>query len=438
MKVKSKDLTGSRRGFEIELPADEIKNKYEEIYSEIEKYAEVPGYRIGKAPRYLVETHYKDKAGDEVKKRLIGGAVVKAVKDAGIDMIGMPSVTEVIFETGKPLSFKAEVHVCPEVKLKNYKGLKVTKQKAQISTEDVDKVIEELQERHSQLKDVEGRPAKDNDWCLCDVEISIEGKVLPEQGKVPPEREKPGEKSENVWFPLTPKSTKPEFMSQLLGTVPGETRTVKTIMPLNYPRKDQAGKEATFIITVNQVKEKIAPAIDDEFAKDVGGFKSLLELRGNIREELTKAKEQEAGFKMEEELINQIIKSTNFEAPSMMVDSEVEHLLRDAQDRLRHMGYKKEDIDKEEAAMKEKFRDEAVKRVKTYFILDEIAEQENLTATEEDINKRVELLAARAKKTAEETKKYLEDNKLMEDVKAEISQGKAMEFLIENAKIEEV
>lgn len=424
MKVKSKDLAGSRRGFEIELPSDEIKNKYEEIYNEIEKYAEVPGYRIGKAPRYLVETHYKDKAGDEVKKRLIGEAVIKAVKDAGIDMIGLPSVTEVIFETGKPLSFKAEVHVRPEVKLKNYKGLKTAKQKIQVSTEDVDKVIEELRERHSQLKDVEGRPAKDNDWCLCDVEISIEGK--------------PGEKSENVWFPLTPKSTKPEFMSQLLGTVSGDTRTVKTIMPLNYPRKDHAGKEAVFIITVNGVKEKIAPAIDDEFAKDVGGFKSLLELRGNIREELTKGKEQETKFKIEEDLLSQIIKSTNFEAPSMMVDSEAEHLLKDAQDRLGHMGYKKEDIEKEEPAMKEKFRDEAVKRVKIYFILDEIAEKEGLSATEEDIGKRVELLSARTKKTAEETKKYLEDNNLMEDVKAEISQDKALDFVIENAKIEEV
>ena len=423
MKVKSKDLGGSRRGFEIEIPADHIKNKYEEIYGEIEKYAEVPGYRIGKAPRYLIETHYKDKAGEEVKKRLIGEAVMKAVKDAGIDMIGMPSVMEVIFEAEKQLSFKAEVHVRPEVRLKNYKGLKATRQKAQVATEDVDKVIEDLQERHSQLKDVEGRPAKENDWCLCDVEISVEGK--------------PGEKNENVWFPLNPKSTKPEFMSQLLGTVPGDTRTVKTIMPLNYPRKDQAGKEAVFIITVNQVKEKIAPAIDDEFAKDVGGFKSLLELRGNIREELTKAKEQEIRFKMEEDLVGQLIKSANFEAPSMMVDAEAEHLIKDAQNRLQYMGYKKEDIEKEEAAMKQKFRDEAARRVKSYFILDKVAELEKLSATEEDIGKRVELLAARGKKTTEEAKKYLEENNLMEDAKAEIAQDKAMEFLIENAKIEE-
>ena len=424
MKVKSKDLGGSRRGFEIEVPADDIKKKYDEIYVEMEKYAEVPGYRIGKAPRYLIETHYKDKAGEEVKKRLIGEAVIKAVKDGAIDMIGMPSVTEIIFEEGKPLSFKAEVHVRPDVKLKNYKGLKAAKQKAQVATEDVDKVIEDLQERHSQLKDVEGRPAKADDWCLCDVEISVEGK--------------PGERNENVWFPLNPKSTKPEFMSQLLGTVPGDTRTVKTIMPLNYPRKEQAGKEAVFIITVAQVKEKIVPAIDDEFAKDVGGFKSLLELRGNIREELTKAKEQEARFKMEEDLVGQLIKSSNFEVPLMMVDAEAEHLVKDAQDRLQYLGSKKEDIEKEEAAMKQKFRDEAARRVKSYFILDKVAELEKLVAAEEDIGKRVDLLAARAKKTTEDAKKYLEDNNLMEDIKAEITQDKAMEFLIENAKIEEV
>jgi len=423
MKIKSKDLGGSRKGFEIEVPADDIRKKYDEIYGEIEKYAEVPGYRIGKAPRYLVETHYKGKAGEEVKKRLIAEAVTKAVKEAGADMIGVPSVTEIMFEEGKPLFFKAEVHLRPEVKLKNYKGLKAVKQKAVVSTEDVDKVIEELQERHSQLKDIEGRPAKDNDWCLCDVEISVEGK--------------PGEKNENVWFPLNPKSTKPEFMSQLLGAVPGDTRTVKTVMPLNYPKKEQAGKEAVFIITVNQIKEKLAPAIDDEFAKDVGGFKSLLELRGNIREELAKAKEQEIRFKMEEDLLSQLIKTVNFEAPSMMVEAEAGHLINDARNRLQYMGYKKEDIEKEEAAMKEKFHDEAVKRVKIYFILDKIAEQENLGATEEEISKRVELLAARAKKTYDEARKYLEDNNLMEDIKAEIAQDKAMDLLIENAKVEE-
>lgn len=423
MKVKSKELAGSRRGFEIEVPAETIKEKFDEIYNEIEKYAEIPGYRPGKAPRYLVESHYKDKAGDEVKKRVIGDSIVKAVKDAGIETIGMPSVTDIIFESGKPLSFKAEVHVRPDIKLKNYKGLKASKQKAQISTEDVDKVIEELQERHSQLKDVAGRPAKENDWCLCDVEISVEGK--------------PGEKNENVWFPLTPKSTKPEFLSQLLGAVPGDTRTVSTVLPANYPKKDQAGKPAVFIVTVNQVKEKSAPVIDDEFAKDIGGFKSLLELRGNIREELTKAKEQEVRFKMEEELMNQLIKSTGFEAPSSMVDAEAGHLLGDAQQRLQYMGYKIDDIQKEEAAMKDKFRDEATKRVKAYFILDKIAQSENLSAGQEDINKRIELMATRAKKTFEEAKKYLEENGLMEDIKAEIAQDKAMEFVVANAKIEE-
>ena len=423
MKVKSKELPGSRRDFEIEVPAENIKEKLNEIFEEIGKYAEVPGYRTGKAPRYLVESHYKDKAHEEVKKRVIGDSIVKAIKDAGIDIIGMPSVVNVVFEEGKPLSFKAEVNVRPEIKLKNYKGLKAAKQKAQISSEDVDKVIQELQERHSQLKDVEGRPAKENDWCLCDVEISVEGK--------------PGEKNENVWFPLTPNSTKPEFMSQLIGSVPGDTKTVKTTMPANYPKKEQAGKEAVFIVTVNQVKEKVSPAIDDEFAKDIGGFKSLLELRGNIREELTKAKEQEVRFKMEEDLMSQLIKSVSFEAPSAMVDAEAEHLLKDAQQRLQYMGYKVDDIQKEENAMRDKFRDEATKRVKAFFILDKIAQAENLSASQEDINKRIDLMAARAKKTFEEAKKYLEDNGLMDDIKAEIAQDKAMEFVVANAKIEE-
>ncbi|MDP2942237.1 MAG: trigger factor, partial [Candidatus Omnitrophota bacterium] len=421
--IKIKEIEGSRRIFEIEISADAIVGKFEEVYAEIQKEAEIPGFRAGKAPRYLIETHYKDKAREEVKKRLIADHIIKAVKGAGIAMIGAPQVSDILFETGKPLKFKAEVSVRPEVRLKSYKGLKVKKAKVQVSTENVDKVIEELRERYAQLKDVEGRSAKEGDWCLCDVEISVEGK--------------PGEKNEGVWFPLKPQSTKPEFLSQLTGANPGDTKTVKTVLPANYHKKEQAGKEAIFIVTVNQIKERILPEVDDEFAKDLGGFKSLLELRGNIREELTNAKEQEIKFKMEEELLGQLIKSVNFEAPTIMVDSEMDRLLKETRSRLQHIGYKQDEIEKQEPAMKDRMKEEAVKRVKGFFILEKVAETEGIAPSEEELNKRIELLAARSKRSAEEMKSYLTENDLMEDIKAEMAQDKALEFLVANAKIEE-
>ncbi len=423
MNIKIKEIEGSRRIFEVEIPADVIFGKLEEVYSEIQKEAEVPGFRTGKAPRYLIETHYKDKAHEEVKRRLISDHIIKAVKDSGIAMIGAPQVSDIIFEAGKPLKFKAEVNVRPEVKLKSYKGLKVKKDTVQVSTEDVDKVIEELRDRAAQLKDVEGRSAKEGDWCLCDVEISVEGK--------------PGEKNEGVWFPLNPKSTKPEFLSQLTGANPGDTKTVKTVLPANYHKKEQAGKEAVFIVTVNQIKERLLPEVDDEFAKDLGGFKSLLELRGNIREELTTSKEQEIKFKMEEDLLGQVIRSTNFEAPAIMVDSEMDRLLKEMHSRLQHLGYKQEDIEKQASALKEKIKEEAVKRVKGFFILEKVAEAEGIAPSEEELNKRIELLAARSKRTVEELRSHLIEKDLMEDIKAEMAQDKALEFLVVNAKIEE-
>jgi trigger factor len=422
MNIKIKEIEGSRRIFEVEIPADVIFGKLEEVYCEIQKEAEIPGFRAGKAPRYLIETHYKDKAREEVKRRLISDHIIKAVKDSGIAMIGAPQVSDIIFETGKPLKFKAEVNVRPEVKLKSYKGLKVKKDNVQVSTEDVDKVIEELRDRSAQLKDVEGRSAKEGDWCLCDVEISVEGK--------------PGEKNEGVWFPLNPKSTKPEFLSQLTGANPGDTKTVKTVLPANYHKKEQAGREAVFIVTVNQIKERLLPEVDDEFAKDLGGFKSLLELRGNIREELTTSKEQEIKFKMEEDILGQVIRSTSFEAPAIMVDSEMDRLLKETRSRLQHIGYKQEDIEKQASALKEKIKEEAVKRVKGFFILEKVAEAEGIAPSDEELNKRVELLAARSKRTVEDLRSHLIEKDLMEDIKAEMAQDKALEFLVANAKIE--
>ncbi len=424
MRVKVKEVSGSRRAFEIEIPVDAIIEKHEEVYSEIQRQAQIPGFRVGKAPRNLIEIHYKDKAQEEVKKRLIADYFVKAVKDSGVSTIGSPVISDVMFESGKPLIFKAEVNIRPDVKLKSYNGLKIKKQKALVSTEEVDKVAQELQDRNAQLKDVEGRPAKEGDWCLCDSEVVIEGK--------------PAEKNEGVWFPLTLKSTKREFLDQLIGSNPGDTKTVKTTLPTNYPRKEHAGREAQFSITVNQIKEKILPTIDDEFAKDVGGFKSLLELRGHIREELTKIKEQEARFQMEEDIINQLIKSTNFEAPAIMVDSEMDRLLKDARARLLYLGYKKEDMEREEPAMKEKIKEEAIKKIKGFFILEKVAEFEGINTAEEEINKRIELLAARSKRSVEEMRSYLAENDLLEDIKVDIIQDKALQFLIENAKVEEV
>ncbi len=423
MKIKIKELAGSRRVFEIEIPTEAIVEKYEEVYGEIQRQAQIPGFRVGKAPRYLVERHHKDRADKEVQQRLIADYFMKVIKDSDLNTIGSPVISDVIFESGKPLTFKAEVNVKPEVKLKSYKGLRIKKEKVNISTEEVDKVVEELQERNAQLKDVKARPATDGDWCLCDVEISVEGK--------------PGEKNEGVWFPLNPKSTKPEFLAQLTGAVPGDTKTVKTILPANYPRAEQAGKEATFIITVNQVKEKLMPTIDDEFAKELGGFKSLLDLRGHIREELTKVKEQEVKFQMEEDIISQLVKSTNFEAPAVMVDSEMDRLLKDARARLLYMGYKKEDVEKQEPAMKEKLKEEAVKRIKGFFILEKVAEAEGIKAAEEDMNKRIELLASRSKRSVEDMKSHLAKDDLLEDVKVDIVQDKALEFLIMNANINE-
>ena len=169
----------------------------------------------------------------------------------------------------------------------------------------------------------------------------------------------------------------------------------------------------------------------------MGGFKSLLELRGNIREELTNSKEQEIKFKMEEELLGQLIKSVNFEAPTIMVDSEMDRLLKETRSRLQHMGYKQEEIDKQEPALKEKIKEEAVKRVKGFFILEKVAEAEGIAPTEEELNKRIELLASRSKRTVEDLKSYLTGNDLMEDIKAEMAQDKALEFLVANAKIEE-
>lgn len=421
MNVKIKEITGSRKILEIEIPVEKIIERFSEVYDEIQKTAELPGFRIGKAPRYLIETHYKKDASEEVKKRLISNHLIKAVEDTGVQVIGSPFISDVRFDEGLPLTFKAEVNVRPEFKLKTYKGIKVKKEKVEVSTDEVDKVIEELRDRYAQLKDVEGRPAKEGDWCLCDVEISADGK--------------PGKRNDGVWFPLNPQSTKPEFLSQLTGVLPGETKTVKTVLPANYPDKDNAGKEAAFIISVRQVKEKILPVVDDDFAKTAGSFKSVLELRGNIREELTAAKERQARFKMEDEIISYLIKSVSFDAPVFMVDAETERLLQEARLRLEHMGYKKEDIVRQEPAMKQNIKEDAIKKVKGFFMLEKIAELEAIGVTEEDLNKRIELVAARSKRGIEDTKRYLDEKDLMDDVRLDIAQDKALEFLVANAKV---
>lgn len=348
MKSNIKKLKNCKNIVEVKISPDKVKGEFEKVYEGIKKVANVPGYRVGKAPRDLLELHYGKTAKEEVIKNLIPETYGKILEQYKLNPIGYPNISDVKLNLDEGLSYIASIEIRPEFSLKNYKGLKLKKKKIEIKEEDVEKNLEALRESNAQ----------------------------------------------------------------------------------QVPKKD--GEE----------KEKVVPKLDDEFAKDMG-LENLEKLKDAIRQSLRQKMEQDAQADLEVQLINQLVDGVNFELPETLLDSEKKRLVRDANSRIAYLEaiQNKQNPDKkfelsgkDKKELEENAAKQAVRQVKAFFILDKIAQAEKIYMEQEDIDKRIEGMAAQYKKTKEEISDYLEKNHMLDEMALNMRNAKVMEFLLKEAK----
>ena len=422
MKTRIKNKEECTKLFQIEIPHEEVRRITEEVYREIKKIAKIPGFRPGSAPQDLLVRHYSKDAREEVLKRLIPEGYKKAIENHKVTPVSAPHVFNISLEDGKPLIFEAQVDIRPNVKLKNYKKIKITRKRISVSQEEKDESLVRLQNAYAKFNDVT-RPVKNGDYAVCSVEAFVEGKPI-------------SKKNDNMWITADKEASLLGLGEKLIGLEKGQTKEIDAKLPDNYPDKKFAGKMTKFKVLVNEVKEKALPEVNDEFAKRLK-MENVETLKKEIEDGLFARKENALKINMQNQILEKLLKEYKFGVPTNMTNRQKEVLAKRVENELLQKGIQKEETGKKIKELDAKLAEDARDKVRIYFILDDIAEKEKIEVNEEDIDERIKIVASQAGQTSENVKKYYEKENLLGGLAEEIKENKTLEFLLREAEITE-
>lgn len=424
MKTKAKAIEECATLFEIEVPKETVDKAFEDVYDQITKNAAIPGFRPGKAPKELVRKHYSKEAKKEVMDIVIPEAYRKAVEEHKIEPIGYPEITDLIFEEGKALFFKAKVDTRPKFKLKDYKGIAIEKKKAVVSEDDIKKSLENLREYSAKYIAVEDRFVQMNDYVVSDLDCMVDGKPA-------------HKKRENLWLYVDKDSLMSGLTEKMIGMKKGEARDIEVTLPDKYPDKNLAGKTAKYHVVAKEIKVRSLPEVNDEFAKDLGR-ENLEGLKKEIVEELGKKMAQDNEIAAENQILNKLIDENNFPVPPNLVKKQIYLMTENAKAKLQEKGFKKEDLDKKDDEFAGRFKDDALRQVRLLFILDRIASDEGIEADSKDLENAYKSISVQTGKSEQEIKDFYEKEKMVDNLLERVREEKTIDFLLKNAQVKEV
>lgn len=420
LKVSVKDGKTCEKILKVEVPQEEIQKEYDHYYRGIAAKAKVPGFRPGKAPRNVLELHYNNEARQHAVEHLISHSYRQAVKEKGLDPLSFPDVKDVKFDD-KKLSYEAIVEIRPKVKLSKVTGLSVKKDKIEFKADEVDQVLKRIQDSLAQYKAVEDRPAQMGDFVIADYTCTVDGKEV--------------EKRPDDWFELQEKDYLPGFSKQLLGVKPGDERNVETTFPAEFNKKELAGKPAVFNVKVKDLKTKQVPELNDELAQSAGEFKTLDELKAKIEKDARAHKEHELEAKYEKDLLDEFVKQNKIDIPEGLAKRRSEKLMENALREYQARGAAAEKFEEFRDKMKADFEKEARRQIHLAFLLDEVANKENLTVSDDELKTRYQTISNEIRQPADVVEKYYVENEdAREALRDQIRSEKAIQYLKDNAK----
>lgn len=421
MKSSWEKLENSRAKFEVEVPVEVVNQALENAYKKIVKKVNIPGFRKGKSPRFMVERYVgKGALMEEALDEVVPMAYNQAVNDSGLSPVDRPEIDLVKIEDNQPLVFTAAVTVKPEVRLGQYKDLEIEHQNPVVKDEDVDRQLQALADRQAQLVAHEGSAEKGY-FVVIDFEGFVDGEAFP------------GGKAEGYSLELGSGSFIPGFEDGLIGASAGEEREIKVKFPDDYQADHLAGKDTIFKCKVNEVKRKEIPPIDDELAKAVGAFQSLQELRSDLTNRLNTAAEEASQKAFENRILGKLLETSEVEVPGVMVDRRVHRMIDEFGERLAAQGLKIDDFlartGKTHEDMHQEFTEPASRAVKTDLILEAVAKAEGLAVTEDDIKAEVNRVAQSYGAKAPAVREYLTSPDNLPPLREALLRDKALRHL---------
>ena len=425
MSLQVEKLEKNMAKLTVEVSAEDLEKAIEKAYQKQKKQISIPGFRKGKVPRQVVEKMYgKEVFYEDAANELIPDAYDKAVEECEEDIVSSPKIEVAQIEAGKPFVFTATVALKPDVKLGEYKGVKIEKLDREVTEEDVMAEINRERENNARNVTVEDRPVKDGDMTVIDFEGFVDDVAFE------------GGKGEN--YPLTIGSGAfiPGFEEQLVGVEVGREVEVKVTFPEDYQAENLQGKDAVFKCTVKEIREKELPELDDEFASEISEFDTLEEYKEDVRKNLAEKKEKDAKAAREDAAVQAAVEASEMEIPEAMLETQQRQMLDEFAQRISMQGLSMEQYMQYTGAnyqqMIDQVKPQAEERIKSRLVLEAIARAENIEAGEEDYEEELKVMADVYQMEIDKVRELMGE-KEKKNILLDLAVRKAAEFVAENA-----
>ncbi len=412
--------------FEITVEAEKFDEAIKRVYFKSAKYFNIPGFRKGKAPMQIVEKYYgKEIFYEDAFNEVAQDALEEAVAENKVEVVSRPEVDIKQIEKGKDLIFTVVMQTKPEAELGKYKGIEIKKIEYNVSDDDINHELEHMQEHNSRLISIDDRAAKKGDTVTIDFEGFADGKAFE------------GGKAENYDIELGSNTFIPGFEDGVIGMKIDEEKDVNVKFPEEYFSKELAGKDATFKVKLHEIKKKELPKLDDEFAKDVSEFDTLDELKADIKSKLEKQNADREKYETEEAVVKALCENTKVDIPSGMIETEVDNMLKDFEQRLSYQGLKLDQylkmLGKTEEEMRKEYEPQAIEGIKSRLAIEAVIKAEKIEATDKEVEDKMKEMAKNYGRENDET--FLKNENVRNYIKEGIESEKAIDFLIKNAKM---
>lgn len=431
MNVTVENLAPCKKLVRVELDVTAVDSAFDAIAKDYQKQAALPGFRPGKAPRDMVIKKYDAEIKDEAKRKLIGDAYRKAIDEQKISVVGYPDIEEVQFGRGQSLQFTATIETAPEFQLPEYKGLPATFETKSVTDADVERALDLLRGQHASYNTV-ARPLANGDIAVVNYSGTCDGKAITELAPTA----KGLTEQKNFWVETTEGKFIPGFAAQLIGANAGDKRTVNVDFPADFVTKELQGKKGVYEVELVEVKEKVLPPIDDELAKKYDAD-NLERFRAVVRVDLERELKQTRSNALRSQVVKELLSKVNFDLPESAVAHETRNVVYDLVRQNTQRGIARELIEQQKDEIYSVAAVNAKERVKLAFLVGRIAEQEKIQASQEDVLKRAQQLAAMYQTPFEQFIKDLQKRNGVNELYEQVLHEKVLELLEKNAIITE-
>jgi trigger factor len=415
-------VEGCKHALEISVPVAEVDKETERAAAQIQGKARLPGFRPGKAPLSIVKTRFAGDIRQEVLDALVPRFLQAAVEQDNLHLVGRPSISDVHFHAGEPLRFKAEFEVAPVFELGEYRDVTVTYNEPVVADADIDQRVEQIRDQKAQYVNEDPRPLVDGDYAVVSLE-SLEGVA-----------EKVSQ--DELMLKIGDEATMKEFSESLRGAAPEEPREFEVTYPEDYDRPNLAGKTVKFRAVVKAVRRKDLPELNDEFAKDLGDFKTLDELKETIRKSIFQEREHHAKEEAKQQLIDKLVDAHEFPVPDAYVDRQIQINVENRLRSLAAQGVDPNQIKLDWEKVRESQKEQATRDVRASLILDKVGEREAITPTQEEVDREVARIARQQREALAVTRAKLQKEGALARIAGHLRTDKTLNFLFDQARKE--